>query len=540
MANLPTPGSTDPALYSDGWNRAAIAVALGATVFRIIYLLWFCPYDLAQDEAHYWDWSRNLDWSYYSKGPLVAWLIALSDFLTRSWLPLVGGDPAFGVRLFAPISGGAFLLGLFTFTRQTCHDGRGALIAMLAAMTVPPIAVAGLLMTIDAPFTCLWVWALVFAHRAVGSNRLADWITLGAIVGLGILAKYTMVLFIPSLALAMLMDNTWRKQLLRPAPWIGIGATVLLCMPIVAWNINNDFVTFRHVGNLAGVDRPAGGIRWMGPLQFLGGQLALLMGFWLLAWLAALIALRPWRQNDSSVRLAWWLSAPTFMVFGLFSFKTGGGEINWPVTAYLAGVPLVLVWFNGLKGQFSVVATRSAIAMLALGTILVFFLHASPVVQPLLARLAGPPTESNPTPLRRLDPTCRLMGWKQLANYVDFIRVSDPSLVVAVHRWSSVGLLGFYCQGRPRVESLGAALGDRHSQYDLWPHPVAQPDKYRGRDFIIVDAPSEALIGAFDKVETPIIVTATSPGGFPVARWSVVVARGFRGFDPAKLPPRGW
>ncbi|MFZ4647236.1 MAG: hypothetical protein ACOYNP_15905, partial [Gemmataceae bacterium] len=97
MANQPTPGSTDPAVYFDGWNRAAIAVALGATVFRIIYLLWFCPYDLAQDEAHYWDWSRNLDWSYYSKGPLVAWLIALSDFLTRSWLPLVGGDPAFGV-----------------------------------------------------------------------------------------------------------------------------------------------------------------------------------------------------------------------------------------------------------------------------------------------------------------------------------------------------------------------------------------------------------------------------------------------------------
>ena len=24
---------------------------------------------------HYWDWSRHLDWSYYSKGPLVAWLI---------------------------------------------------------------------------------------------------------------------------------------------------------------------------------------------------------------------------------------------------------------------------------------------------------------------------------------------------------------------------------------------------------------------------------------------------------------------------------
>ena len=35
----------------------------------------FAPYDLAPDEGHYWDWSRHLDWSYYSKGPLIAWII---------------------------------------------------------------------------------------------------------------------------------------------------------------------------------------------------------------------------------------------------------------------------------------------------------------------------------------------------------------------------------------------------------------------------------------------------------------------------------
>src|SRR4051812_19729143 len=37
-----------------------------------------CPIDLSGDEAHYWDWSRQLDLSYYSKGPLVAYLIRAS------------------------------------------------------------------------------------------------------------------------------------------------------------------------------------------------------------------------------------------------------------------------------------------------------------------------------------------------------------------------------------------------------------------------------------------------------------------------------
>src|SRR5258708_312450 len=42
------------------------------------YLQHDCPIDLSGDEAQYWDWSRTLDWSYYSKGPLVAYIIRAS------------------------------------------------------------------------------------------------------------------------------------------------------------------------------------------------------------------------------------------------------------------------------------------------------------------------------------------------------------------------------------------------------------------------------------------------------------------------------
>src|SRR4051812_26093343 len=58
-----------------GYRVAAYALVVAFGVANLVYLFAFCPYDLAPDEAHYWDWSRKLDWSYYSKGPLVAWLI---------------------------------------------------------------------------------------------------------------------------------------------------------------------------------------------------------------------------------------------------------------------------------------------------------------------------------------------------------------------------------------------------------------------------------------------------------------------------------
>jgi len=56
----------------------AFLLILGSVLFRLGYLIYDCPLDLAPDEAHYWHWSQRLDWSYYSKGPLVALLIRAS------------------------------------------------------------------------------------------------------------------------------------------------------------------------------------------------------------------------------------------------------------------------------------------------------------------------------------------------------------------------------------------------------------------------------------------------------------------------------
>ena len=56
-------------------GAAALALALGLFAMRMAYLAWACPYTLIEDEAQYWEWSRRIDWSYYSKGPGIAWAI---------------------------------------------------------------------------------------------------------------------------------------------------------------------------------------------------------------------------------------------------------------------------------------------------------------------------------------------------------------------------------------------------------------------------------------------------------------------------------
>src|SRR6516164_4376747 len=116
------------------WHGLAALLILGAAGLHIAYLTNSSSLDLAPDEAHYWDWSRHLDWSYYSKGPLVAYLIRLGCAVTGS--PALAGN-VLAVRLPAVICGGLLLASLYILTLQVY--GRASLAAgvVTLALTLP-------------------------------------------------------------------------------------------------------------------------------------------------------------------------------------------------------------------------------------------------------------------------------------------------------------------------------------------------------------------------------------------------------------------
>ena len=534
--------SQEPAARDWRWPALAALLIVAVSGCRIAYLAWDCPLDLAPDEAHYWDWSRHLDWSYYSKGPLVAYLIRLGG-AAASALPRSARAQALAVRLPAVVCGGLLLASLYVLAVQVYGRQRLAATVVAVALTLPPVAAGSLLMTIDAPYTCCWGWALVLGHRAVFRRSWWAWPALGAVVGLGILAKYTMLLWVPCLGL-FLATSPDRRPLLGPRFWLMLSIPLLCCLPVVVWNVQHDWVSLRHVLGQAGFRPGATGVRWLGPLAYLGAQAALLLGFWFVAWLAAVVAWRPWKTVHAGTQYLWWMSAPVFLAFAGFSLKTAE-EPNWPVTAYLSGLVLTVAWLAGrLRSPDRRVraATAASVAgACGLGLALVVLLHRGDWARPILVRLSGPPSRTCPLPLRRFDPTCRLRGWRSLAAEVDRVRaeVRDEGVepVLAAAAWTLPGELGFYCAGHPTVFSLGLALGDRHSQYDLWrPNPVADAGDFRGRTVIFVGDVSPALRSAFRLVGPTRLVTYREQGQ-PIAQWRITVCRGFRGF--ARAPADG-
>jgi hypothetical protein len=257
-------------------------------------------------------------------------------------------------------------------------------------------------------------------------------------------------------------------------------------------------------------------------------------------WSMAMVVHNPLSERDASVRYLWWLSAPMFLLFGAFSFKTGGGELNWPVTAYLSGLVLAAAWLGRQLDSPTVWYRRLTQFNLGLactgGLLLILFMHESDWTFPILAKLVGPARPDQPAPLRRVDPTCRLRGWRTtLAVEVDRLRAqlrqqgTEP--ILAGSTWNIPGELGLYCEGQPQVVCIGEAVGERHSQYDLWPNPFDNPEAFRGRTFIIVGGLSPVIYQSFDEV-LPGREVRHYENGELMSAWSVSVCRGFHGFPP--------
>ncbi|AWM37320.1 hypothetical protein GobsT_47250 [Gemmata obscuriglobus] len=545
-------------------RRLAGGLIVLSVLFHLGYLATNCPLDLSPDEAHYWQWSRHLAWSYYSKGPLVAWLIRascelfgpLSEQLTGSLMP--------AVRLPALACHALLLWGWYVLTLSTLKSHRAALATVALALTLPPVVAGAVLMTIDPPFLACWCWALVGVWKALQTGQsdlpagplpsasqpggrffaLRWWLLAAVCSALGVLAKYPMVL-LPCAVFGYLLF-TRRTELKRPGFWVFVAGSAAGLVPVFAWNAANEWVTFRHVGTQA-AGSSGSGVRWFGPLTFLVGQAGFLIGVWFAVW--ALAAWKYRRTADPALGFLWWTSVSVWGVFAVASLKASG-QVNWPAAAYVSGFVLCVAWTREqLAGAYHKPVSRLVSAGVAVGLALSTLVHFPGLMRGALASVAGPAADptaltGNATPIRKFDPTARLRGWRTLGAEVDAIRDrvrdetgQDP--LVAGTVWNLPGALGVYCKGHPETYSFGLAMADRHSQYDVWrPNPIADAQEFRGRTFVFVGDGLPADTTVFERLELAKIVTYREEG-VPVSVWWVWVGHGFRGFpEPQALSGR--
>ncbi len=291
--------------------------------------LWFNNSELFFDEAQYWFWAQDLDFGYFSKPPLLAWIIAGTT-------GICGSDSGFCVRLAAPLMHGATAVFIY-LSAYRLFDARTAFWAALLYATIPAVSLSSTIISTDVPLLLMWSIAL---HAYVRLWQDHDWksaLILGLAIGLGLNAKYAMAYFLGCALIHAMIEQQNLTPPRRSLFWVALLIAVAMLVPNILWNLNNGFVTLAHTGDNIGWT----GIRfnWRGIGEFFGSQFGVFGPILFAMFLATIIRM----LGDSISREHRMLLAFSFPVFFLILFQAlmSKAYANWAATTYIAASILV-------------------------------------------------------------------------------------------------------------------------------------------------------------------------------------------------------
>jgi undecaprenyl-diphosphatase len=484
---------------------------LALSFFRYYYIV-TGPIGLSPDETHYWEWSRRLDLSYYSKGPLIAYLIA-----STTWLM---GDTVFAVRFFAPIFLAFSSIFIYKLTMELFPSpipsessrtdllfasakegarGRVACAAALVFQITPLFAVYGIVMTIDSPFIFFWTLSLYLFWKAVknppsppfikgGKGGIKVWLFLGLTIGLGLLTKYTMAFFYVCAFLFIVSYKEQRFWLKKKEPYLAFVLSLLVFSPVIIWNANHDWVTVRHTVGQVHIGEGIK-ISFKHFFEFIGSQFGVVTP--LLFFMVIFGAVRNFgsRLTPHASRFLFWFWAP---VLGFFILKSFQGKVqgNWAMPAYITAFIASADFF--LKKDM----IKKWIKILLSVALIMAFLVATVSHYPEILNLPV-----------KMDPSSRLRGWKELGIkvedvYNDMVSLRNKEVFIFSDRYQVSSELAFYMPDKPTTYCIN--LGRRMNQYDIW-GGIENRNDLLGLDAIFVTIGNnnfpEELKNAFDSYE---------------------------------------
>ena len=467
-----------------------VLAALTLLALRVAYLIWVCPYDLVPDEAQYWDWSRRLDWSYYSKGPAIAWLIAPSVYLF--------GITEWAVRLPAAVMSFVASLILTRFALSVSNSNiRVGWFAFLLFILIPVFQGTAQFMTTDSPYYVFWITAAftgwVMAKRRTPS---AAWFfLLGSMIGVGMLCKYTILLILPGILIYLFRQGT----LTRRQRWIALLAVlsgiILFSMPIYIWNAQRDWPTIAH---LIGATRLPGGDApphegW--PYNPMWTVSYLLFPLAILAPPAAILLFRVIRESFKEenhrtdlrqiMSFAIHSALPILIFYAFVSLRTDV-KLNWPVAGFTVFlIPLACYLADHYPTEPITRKLWHWIVGLGLVSILFIALGKYPIAAINGVRILGYQVNTQPMLKRITGFRSTVRNVERAADGLAKTTGQEPLLIASTY--GRAALLAFYVKGHPHVCSADSYMGGRESSYDYFSDTDLGNPQLLGRPAILLD-----------------------------------------------------
>lgn len=441
---------------TDRYQFAAIVLIVFILAYRCLVLMTSGP-NLSMDEAQYWYWSTQPDFGYYSKPPVLAWLIAA--------VTAVFGDSEVGVRAASLLIYPSIAAIIYFFTKRH-FNSKTAFYAAAIFFTMPGVAMGNILITTDAPLLLFWCLSLILFLAAIETNKPWQWLALGVVTGLGLLSKYTMVFFAPSVLLLLLSMRSYRHHLRNPWLYLSAGLAVLIFAPNIIWNIRHHYPTLHHTMEISHLDQAW--LQWDELAFFLLGQFgvfgfisfAVFLGY-------AVQLLKNWQAT-----LPHQLVIFALVFLGVITLQAllGSANANWAVPTYISAS--ILVGHYLAKNSQSRLLAAAILLNLLLGSLVYHYESA-------LGLFGMELTRDN-------DILRDARGWRSLAQEVQKLKADYPSATMLFDSRYEMAEMVYYIRPHPLGAVKWNPRNEIHDHFDL---VTTMQDKV-GRDFIYVTSAS--------------------------------------------------
>lgn len=301
--------------------RAMLAASFAVAVIVALQIIYAATADLRTDEAYYWTFSKENVLSYLDHPPMIAWIVRFGAAMF--------GDTNFGARFGGLLAMWIAWALLADIVWRLTRDSRVVVLAVLMPLAAPEYGLFASRILPDValiPFSLAMVWSLV---RLAQSNDGRWWLMAGLFGGLALLSKYTAIFLAPAI-LAFLMVPPWRSRWLRsPHPWLAVVIALLVFSPVLIWNAQHGWASFKFQFIRAGADH---GISARTVGDFLGLQLALVGPVLFPVALAGaiMLAARGYRRRNATFILIATCALVPFVYFLWKSLSLRIGD-TWPM-----------------------------------------------------------------------------------------------------------------------------------------------------------------------------------------------------------------
>ena len=292
-------------------------------VFKIISIQ-LTDFDLFGDEAQYWIWSKDLDYGYYSKPPLLSWTIAL--------ICLIFGNSIFVIKMIPVLvyclsSYVIFLLSIKIFKKND--------LAFCIATTfflMPAVSISSFIISTDVLLVFFWSLSMLQIYNIKENPNIINFSLLGIFVGLAFLSKYAAIYFIICLILLLFIEKDFREIFFRKKIYslYSVLTIILIITPNIIWNINNDWTTFQHTADNAGLKRIK--LNLFGGIEFIVSQIFMIGP---IVFLFFIFGFNKYIANDFNTRFLLVFSVPIFIIILIESVLVRANA-NWAAVSLIS------------------------------------------------------------------------------------------------------------------------------------------------------------------------------------------------------------